>query len=303
MAWYPKAIRKPITKHDTPMDRYQAICNHVAVSEGMSLYGYFVNVEVCSHFYVRKTGKVEQYVDTRFRAPANYQGNDSLISIETQGGVHSAETEPWTPEQVQALAELHAWISKTHGIPLVLMKDSKASSRGVGYHKLGVDPWRVAGGELWSKSAGKICPGAKKISQIPTIIAKAKALVGNTTTEDELSAADVTNLKTYITDELERFFVFLEKPGGNLDQQLAHTETAVKGMVDEAKTEISALVETAKKEILEYTRVATVSIKDYVRQTDNEQDILNAVAGVKTDVAAVQADVDKLEAAAEAPKG
>jgi hypothetical protein len=54
------------------------------------------------------------------------------------------------------------------------MPDSRPASRGVGYHKLGVKPWVVSGGELWSSSAGKVCPGAAKIAQVPNIIALAQ---------------------------------------------------------------------------------------------------------------------------------
>lgn len=291
MAWYPKAIRKPITRHDTPMARYRGICNHVAVSEGMSLFSYFnIPGNATSHFYVRKTGKVEQYVDTRFQAPANLQGNPSLISIETQGGVHSAETEPWTPEQVQALAELHAWIHETHpSIPLVLMKDSKPSTYGVGYHKLGVDPYRVDDGELWSKSAGKICPGKEKISQIPTIIAKAKALAGITDTEDELSAAEVADLKNFIEFTVQRYSAFNAK---NLTQQLTTTLAAIDEMED-------------TDEIKAYVAAVSVQVQKHMDQTDDEATILAALAELKGQVAAVQADVDKLEAAeaADHPKG
>jgi len=72
MAWYPGAIRKEIKKFRTPMRvTNRAFILHVAVSEAASLYGYFSGAAVASHFYVRKNGTVEQYVDTRFQAPAN----------------------------------------------------------------------------------------------------------------------------------------------------------------------------------------------------------------------------------------
>lgn len=300
MAWYPKAIRKPITRHDTPMLRYRGICHHVAVSEGTSLFSYFnIPGNATSHFYVRRTGKVEQYVDTKFRAPAQLEGNPTMISIETQGGKVNADTEPWDPAQVEALIELDAWIAKTHGIPLQMMKDSKPTSKGFGYHKLGVNPYRVDGGELWSKATGKICPGGAKIKQISSsILPGVIKLLGGTDTEDELSAADVKAINEYTEARLKAYFTHLEQPNGNIDQQLAHTETAVKTMVDGAEARIAGLVEEAKKAILEYTRVATISIKDYVRQDGDagEAAILGAVA-------AVQADVDKIEEAVEAPKG
>jgi hypothetical protein len=271
MAWYPKAIKKPITRHDTPMSRYRGICNHVAASEGTSLFGYFnQDGNPTSHFYVRRTGVVEQYVDTRFQAPAQLQGNPSLISIETQGGANeaTANTEAWTAEQVQALAELHAWIHVTHGIPLVLMKDSKPATVGVGYHKLGVNPWRVDGGELWSKYAGKICPGTKKISQIPTIIQKAIVMAGDTQ-EGELSATDAQK----VIDYAEQVSIQIQK---HIDQV------------------IPPAIDAAKAEIKDYTAACTTSVKDYVRQTDNEAQILNAVAALTQKVTDLTAKVDAL---------
>jgi peptidoglycan hydrolase-like protein with peptidoglycan-binding domain len=173
VAWYPGALRKEITKWRTPINGPRGFVFHVAVSEAASLYGYFSGAAVCSHFYVRKDGVVEQYVDTRFRAPANYQGNPTLISVETQGGVNNAQGEPWTPQQVEALAQLSRWVHQTHGITLSLMPNSKPSSVGFGYHRQGIDPWRVSGGEKWSTSAGKICPGNGKIGQIPSILTAA----------------------------------------------------------------------------------------------------------------------------------
>lgn len=181
MAWYPGAVRKEITKWRTLISGPRGFVFHVAVSEASSLFGYFSGAQVCSHFYIRRDGTVEQYVDTRFRAPANYQGNPSLLSVETQGGVSNAQGEGWTAQQRQALAELSLWANQVHGIPLVPMANSKSSSKGIGYHRQGIDPWRVAGGEQWSTSRGKICPGNQKIAEIPGIIAVATGQGGSVT--------------------------------------------------------------------------------------------------------------------------
>ena len=172
MPWYPHAIRKEITKHRTPLTVVNRENLHVAVSEALSLFGFFSTAAVCSHFYVRKDGTVEQYVDTAVRAAADLQGNDATISIETQGGVADAQSEPWTPAQITALQALTDWICDTHGIPRRLAVDSRPgdSSRGISWHRLGVDPWRVAGGMKYSNSRGKICPGDAKIAQIPSVL-------------------------------------------------------------------------------------------------------------------------------------
>lgn len=174
MARYPKAIWKPVTaKKRLRMLRYDRFNLHVAVSETSSLHSFFNrNGNPDSHFYVRKDGTVEQYVDTSMRAYCDVEGNSTTISVETQGGLKNDQGEPWTDEQMIALAELWAWVRKTHGVKQKIAVDSrpnKNSSRGLSYHRLGIDPWRVSGGLRYSNSRGKICPGDAKIAQVPEI--------------------------------------------------------------------------------------------------------------------------------------
>jgi hypothetical protein len=270
VAFYPKAIRKVVARHDTPRTRDRGICHHVAATEASSLFSYFnIDGNPTSHFYVRKDGTVEQYVDTRFQAPAQLEGNRDMISIETAGGLsdRTADREPWSEAQVASLIALDAWIVSIHkGIPLRMMLDSKPTSMGFGYHKLGIDPYRVAGGERWSKAYGKICPGLEKIDQIRTaILPGVIRLLGTTTGDDELSAADVQAINDYS----EQVCLQIQK---HTDQVLA----------------------AAREDIKKYTAACTTSVKDYVRQTDEEQDILNSVASLKTDVAAVAGSLTTL---------
>lgn len=195
MALYPPAIQKRISTEYAGYNAltiYNRVNLHIAVSEAPSLYGYFNGPgKPSSHFYVRKDGTVEQYVDTARRAEADLDGNDATISIETQGGVYDSEGEPWTPQQLEALAQMHAWIHKTHGIQLKLADDSKigTSSKGLSWHRLGIDgnfpalPSPLAGriqrggGMHYSQSRGKTCPGSAKILQIPLILARAQQIV------------------------------------------------------------------------------------------------------------------------------
>lgn len=184
MAWYPKAIKKEIAYHRTPMAVYNRVNIHVAVSESDSLYNLFNRPnQVCSHFYVRKDGVVEQYVDTRYRAAADLEGNDATISIETAGGLKNPDTEKWTSDQVKSLAALWAWIRDTHGISNKLATSSKLGneSKGLSWHRLGVDGnfpslpdmragrTQRGGGMKYSNARGKICPGGGKILQIEEI--------------------------------------------------------------------------------------------------------------------------------------
>lgn len=177
MAWYPEAIRKEVPRFRTLMTPVR-INLHTAVSNTSSLYPYFSRPGVvCSHFYVRDDGTVEQYVSTAFRAAADLNGNADTISIETWDGYKRIWTDgqpvpPWTGAQMKSLVRLVSWLLKTH--PSIYKQQAKdslpgASSKGISYHRLGIDPWRVSGGLYYSKSRGKICPGPSRISQIGSI--------------------------------------------------------------------------------------------------------------------------------------
>ena len=186
MALFPGATWKPITanKGRKALTVYNRVNLHVAVSEAASLHGYFNRPGIPdSHFYVRKDGSIEQYVDTEWRAFADLDGNDATISIETQGGLTNSNAEPWTDSQVDAIARIYAWAVKTHGIANKIATSSRPNieSRGLSWHRLGIDgnfpalPSILAGrnqrggGMHYSKSRGKGCPGDTKIEQVTTI--------------------------------------------------------------------------------------------------------------------------------------
>lgn len=199
MPWYPDAIRKPVERFNPGGDKAvirvkgRGVCFHVAVSLAASLFNYFNQPgNPCSHFYVRLDGTVEQYVDTNYRAPAQLQGNPTMLGIETAGGVTNADTEPWTNAQLIGLVNLTKWLESIDGFPLKLMENSRLPTEGLGWHRLGINPWRVSGGELWSESEGKVCPGSKKIEQIRTVI-----LPG---AKGDLDMADHASLEAQLND-------------------------------------------------------------------------------------------------------
>lgn len=199
---YPGATWRPIAARYLPGTRitsHERVNLHVAASEAKSLRGFFNQPKrPSSHFYVRKDGTVEQYVDTDYRAEADLEGNATTISVETQGGVRNANAEPWTPEQVEALAQLFAWAVREHGIELRIADDSRpgASSRGLSWHRLGIDGnfpssgilagrRQRGGGMRYSSASGKICPGDAKIRQVPEIFARASEILGETPKKPE----------------------------------------------------------------------------------------------------------------------
>lgn len=190
MAWYPKAVRKEVKRFRRRMRKPVRINLHTAVSNASSLFGFFNRPgNVTSHFYVRKDGTVEQYVNTKYRAACDLKGNPDTVSIESWDGYgrvwKSGSPPEWTPEQVAAIAELVQWLWDTHGsIPKREATTSKRgrSSHGLSFHRLGVASSRSAyrrgvsqtGGMLYSTSVGKICPGPKRIAQVGEIFARAK---------------------------------------------------------------------------------------------------------------------------------
>lgn len=188
MARYPDATWRPIDSSYLPsssLSLHNRVNLHTAVALG-SLHGYFNQPNrPSSHFYVLKSGAVEQYVDTGKRAEADLDGNDATVSIETEGGTSSdPDAETWTPAQVEAIVDLCRWIMDTHNIPLRLATSSKtdSTSKGLSWHRLGIDgnfpalPSILAGrqqrggGMHYSSSFGKVCPGDKKIEQVPGIL-------------------------------------------------------------------------------------------------------------------------------------
>ena len=191
MALYPKAEVKLLSKKYSGFRRlayYNRMNLHIAVSRAKSLFSFFNRSgRPSSHFYIRKSGHVLQYVDTAFQAEADLEGNDATISVETEGGVYKPNSRKWTAAQVQAMAELFAWVHKTHGIQMRLATSSKlgSASKGLSWHRLGIDGnfpssgilrgrLQRGGGMHYSSSRGKICPGDARIKQIPGILERAK---------------------------------------------------------------------------------------------------------------------------------
>jgi hypothetical protein len=139
-------------------------------------------------------GVLWQWQDRGHQADAQLDANPRAISVETADNAptSAADIARWTPAQAEALVDLLAWECSLTAhtscprswdcrqgitgsgirvsIPPVLVADSKAFRRGIAYHRQGIDPWRVAGGEHWSSSRGKECPGDRRINQLTTEI-------------------------------------------------------------------------------------------------------------------------------------
>ena len=181
-----------------------------------------------SHVGVRADGFGKGWQEPDHTADANLYGNPEVLSIETEdyGGVFGkwnladpAQIPAWTPEQCARLIDLGVqaclpgthprsihrdcpknWACYRHGIPAVLIPDTRPGARGIGYHAQGVPGvGLVAGGVQWSKARGKQCPGARRIAQLKTVIIPGiqAALAGHHLQEDPLSG--------YSPDQLEQY--------------------------------------------------------------------------------------------------
>jgi len=181
-----------------PMERYDCVCIHTIVG--------FAPAHA-AHFSTKKNGTILQSRDTAFRSAANLDGNHRVISIENED---AAQDVPLSEEQVEACAEILAWAHKVHGVPLQLCPDSRPGSRGLAYHRQGIDgnfgvpgarfPGRVTGGEKWSESFGKICPRDVRIAQLPLILARAIEIVNG----DDMTPDDWTKFRAIVREEIAR---------------------------------------------------------------------------------------------------
>jgi hypothetical protein len=151
-------------------------------------------------------GVLWQWQERDHQADANLDANPRAISIETADNAPklAADIARWTDAQAATLVDLIAWecspAAHEHcptswtchgrGIPAELVPDSRRSRRGVAYHRQGIDPWRVAGAEVWSTKHGKECPGDRRIHQLTTEILPAvqARLRGDDMTKAELLA-------------------------------------------------------------------------------------------------------------------
>lgn len=197
MAHMTGAERRIIPGHESPRQRTDLLVFHTMVGPLKAVDNYFrTQTSDCSHWGVGNArdntdGVIYEWIDPDHVGAATLNGNWRVLAVECAD--NGAEPiEPLSPKQLEACANIAVYAFKNYGVPLVPATNSLSSARGIAYHRLGIDPWRVAGGEQWSRSTGKICPGPNRISQIPAIIARAKDILAQKidTEEDDMAIID-----------------------------------------------------------------------------------------------------------------
>jgi hypothetical protein len=229
---YPPAKWEPLGPQTEPqMVAHNILCFHTMVgslsgTSNMFHANGYGGTE--SHFGVGASVAegIEQWQDLMHEADANLEGHVDVVSIETAdyGGVFGTwntsddrYVPPWTAAQLDMLVKLTVWFCRkeTHagcpstwachkyGVPCELIPDTKPGRRGIGYHKQGCDPWRVAGGRKWSLALGKGCPGPARINQLVSIIIpRARAILAGTTAGewDEMATKAEVQAASYAAD-------------------------------------------------------------------------------------------------------
>ena len=187
----PGAVWRPIERNFTDLPRVEtrAFIVHITASATKTSQFDWFNSEganASSQVHAAVNGLLEQYVDADEIAWASGEGNPTTFAVEFQG----AGTGPLSGWQQVLFVVLARWASDRYGLPLQLMADSKPSSTGIGWHRLGVpyrldietgepvyrEGWLVEGGERWSRSPGKTCPGDRVIAQLPHLLTLAADL-------------------------------------------------------------------------------------------------------------------------------
>lgn len=105
--------------------------------------------------WVSKTGVIEQYTELENKPWAQAAGNSFYRAWETEG----FDTEPLTPEQVKALAQIHTYCKDVDALA------EAPGKSGIGTHYMGGAAW-----------GGHSCPGTLRASQRQSILNVAKGM-------------------------------------------------------------------------------------------------------------------------------
>jgi hypothetical protein len=99
--------------------------------------------------------------------------------------------------QIETLAQDRRHVQRAQH-PVRQIPDSKVGRRGIGYHRLGVPGYMLPGTEQWSTAKGKVCPGNRRIAQIPQVIARAQQILNGDSDLDANQAQQLDYVYTVL---------------------------------------------------------------------------------------------------------
>jgi hypothetical protein len=171
MAWYPKAIKKPISiDANDPRIHPIGLITHVDAGNSPDLFNFWQSPGsdgLESHFHAAKKDNLFQYRDNEIEADANLKANSFIrtsdgkrygfTSMETQG----FGTGEWTDFQLQCIKDVYTWGHQTFDWPYRVCPGPFAG--GLGYHTMWGAP------SQWTP-VSKSCPGNDRIAQFHDVL-------------------------------------------------------------------------------------------------------------------------------------
>lgn len=295
---YPGASWQPLgAQSESRMHSHDIICVHTMVGSLAGTDAYFEDGGYGgteSHFGTGPgRGEVIQWQDLAFSADANLDGWHRVISIENAdrgpgypewGGSNVPRfTDAQAAELVDLIAwlcskEAHAdcpsdWACHRDGIPARLIEDTKPGRRGIAFHRQGCDgnfpggiyAGRVPGGERWSSSPGKVCPGDRRIAQ--TVNEIIPAVQARLTDQEDIMAT-----KQELAELLDEKLAPIQKQSNKNGRLSYRREVSIAEAIE-------AVVETLE---VVAGQTADAATKAQVRKLRSE------VANLRTEIAAEQ---------------
>jgi hypothetical protein len=114
MALYPHAIQRHSTIRHPQRSETRGIVIHWTAGHKNGDLSTLDGPNVDCHFYVDKAGEVYQFLDTSSMAwHAFHTANCTCLGIE-----HEGFGEAWTSQQLEASAQLVAWLTKLYNVPV-----------------------------------------------------------------------------------------------------------------------------------------------------------------------------------------
>lgn len=188
-----------------PAATIQLVIDHSIVGSAEGAYGFFLNsTNLESHFIIKKNGHIIQLINTDRSADANYHVNRIAISIETEDN-GNPNTDPWTPEQIEALIWLHDWAVKAHP-KIKRQKAPQPYGEGLGYHSMFGAP------SEWTPAAGKTCPGTIRIKQWNNVLLP-RFIKGPPSTKPESSDPAREEIDMVMYHDEARKRIYLDRGG------------------------------------------------------------------------------------------